>query len=217
MKKFILLFASLLMSLTTVTASEFHHGKKKKYLDKLNRYRNAQPILFVERGVEFMVFPDGSFDFNTHINNEYYGYDKYHRRSNVNATFGAPNNYYRYSKYAGQGVSISHDRDGKVRRIGNIYLNYDRFGKIKRAGNVYMNYNRGNGRLIQVGGLHVTYNRWGEIVRTQGRVNRNFVNNPRYNDDCDYNDRNDDYDIYYDDGMHYYYKQNGKGKKHPKR
>jgi hypothetical protein len=209
MKKLILLFASLLMSLTTATASEFHHGKKGKHINKLKRYRNAQPIMFVDRGVEFLVFPDGSFDFNTNSNDDDYRYDKYRRRSNLNTTFGAPKRYYRY-----QGVSISHDNDGKVRRIGNVYLNYDRYGKIKRAGNVYMNYNRGNGRLIQVGSLHVTYNRWGEIVRTHGRVNHNFKHNYRYSDDCE-NHWDEDDDFYNDIEPYYYYKQkNTKARKH---
>jgi hypothetical protein len=28
-------------------------------------FRNAEPIVFMERGVEFFVFADGQFDFNT--------------------------------------------------------------------------------------------------------------------------------------------------------
>ncbi|WP_299554883.1 hypothetical protein [Seonamhaeicola sp.] len=233
MKKLVLLLASLLMGLTTVTASEFHHGKKRKHLNKTKHYRYVQPIVFIERGVEFLIFPDGSFDFNTNINDNYYRYNNYNRRNNVNVTFGAPNRYFRYNNYGNRGMSISHDRDGRVRRIGNVYLNYDRYGKIKRAGTVYMNYNRGNGRLNQVGGLSVDYNRWGEIVRTHGRVNRfndyqgiysRDMDHPfkkhkhRYDDDCDEDDDwYDDDDIYYNDDQYYYYKQNGKVKKHLKR
>ena len=65
MKRLLLLFAGLLIGLTSASATELHHQKKKTKIDKTKRYRYAQPIMFVERGVEFLVFPDGSFDFNT--------------------------------------------------------------------------------------------------------------------------------------------------------
>ncbi len=63
MKKLVLLFTGLLMGLTTVTAAEKSSAKQGTDLDLASRYRYAQPILFVERGVEFLIFTDGSFDF----------------------------------------------------------------------------------------------------------------------------------------------------------
>lgn len=169
--KSILFFAVLLTGLTTVSASETNSEKKYGILDN-TRYHNAQPILFVERGVEFIVFPDGSFDFNTEIGT--FG-DLYYRstnsnktrRSSVNSTHGAPGQ----NQYGG-GVLITHDASGKVRRIGNVFINYDRQGRIKRAGSVYMTYNRGNGMLTQIGNLKVRYNAWGEIVNLYGHVNQ---------------------------------------------
>ncbi|WP_341214524.1 hypothetical protein [uncultured Wocania sp.] len=235
MKRLLLLFTGLLIGLTTVSATELNYQDQKTKLEKTKRYRYAQPIMFVERGIEFLVFPDGSFDFNTNYENTFYN-DSYYRkrtskRSNVNTTYGAPGKRVKYTSYRhrNRGVSISHDRDGKVRRIGNIFLNYDRRGRLKRAGSIYMNYKR-NGTLTQVGGLIVKYNHWGEIVHTRGQVNH-FSNScnicgvsscgidhnqrDRYYDD----DNNDWYDDIYnnDDDNHYYYKHNGKVKKHKKK
>lgn len=232
MKRQLLLFTVLLIGLTTVSATEKFSVTPGE--DLITRYRYAQPIMFVERGVEFMIFPDGSFDFNTNVNTDFHTSNHYYyrsstkitRRESVNTTFGAPGTSSRvhYSSPRDRGVLIQHDRDGKVRRIGNVFINYDRSGKIKRVGSIYMRYNRGNERLVQVGGLHVRYNRWGEIVNTHGIVNpfselcsicgissctvdHTFSND--YQDDDWNNNWNQDED-------YYYYKQNGKTKKKKK-
>ena len=72
MKTLVQLFTVLLIGLTTVSASESNVVTQGGDLDITKRYRYAQPIVFVERGVEFLIFPDGSFDFNTHIENSYF-------------------------------------------------------------------------------------------------------------------------------------------------
>ncbi|MEL0456437.1 hypothetical protein WJN01_09375 [Flavobacteriaceae bacterium SZ-1-7] len=229
MKRVLLVCAGLLIGLTTASATETTTEKPKTKIDINNNYRYAEPIMFLERGIEFLIFPDGSFDFNTHINNNGHNDDFYFRNSNsrrgsINASYSGPNVSVQYSSdFANRGVSISRDRDGKIRRIGHVYLNYNRYGKITRVGSVFIGYGRGRtATLTQVGGLHVNYNRWGEIVSTHGKVNRydsycNFCgdhsctishehgNNGYYHDDHDN----------YDDG-YYYYKQNGKVKKQKK-
>lgn len=209
MKTISLFIAVLLTGLATVNASGNNTEQTNGILDE-TRYRYTQPIMFVERGVEFLIFPDGSFDFNTEM--ETYG-DVYYRtsirnkarRSSVNTTYGAP----AQAHYGG--MLITHDRDGKVRRIGNVYINYDRTGKIKRAGSVYMSYNRGNGRLTQVGGLKVHYNSWGKIVNLSGHVNHeslllNSANHISHNSSHETN-----YGYYDED--YYYYKHGDKVKK----
>jgi hypothetical protein len=210
MKRLVLFFTVLLTGLTTVTASELNSDRLSDQLDNPLRYGYAQPILFIERGVEFMIFPDGSFDFNTEINT--YG-DMYYRntstrtrsrRSSVNTTYGSPafNNF--------GGVIVTHDSQGRVRRIGNVFINYDRLGKIKRAGSVYMIYNRGNGRLTHVGGMRVHYNSWGELVNSTGFVNHESLHlhsNLGFQEDI-YTD-----DFYYEDEDFYYYKNGSKKKK----
>lgn len=247
MKRLVLLFAGLLIGLTTASASEFNHKKNESSLDKTKRYRYAQPIIFIERGVEFLIFPDGSFDFNTHTNDRHQNdvyYRNNSRRSSVNTNYRDPNSNISYTtSFSKSGVSIIRDRTGKVRRIGNVYLNYDRYGKITRAGNIYMNYSRGHhGDLRQIGGLLVNYDHWGEITNTYGQVNRydnycnfcgiescsvthNFENhhkdNYNYKNKRGHKNHNDRYDRHaddrnYKDDQYYYYKQNGKVKKQKK-
>ena len=244
MKRLILVFAGLLIGLTTASATELNHQKQKTTLDKTKKHRYAQPIMFEERGIEFLIFPDGSFDFNTHIEDAYFDdsyYRRNSRRSNINVTSRGPNTKVNYNskRYPNRGVSISKDRHGNVRRIGNVYLNYDRYGKITRAGSIFMNYSRGrHATLSQVGGLRVHYNHWGEIVNTRGQVNRyykeycnfcgvnscgvthNFGNGSGNGHGNHHNDYNDDWydsdDVYNNDDNYYYFKQNGKVKKHKK-
>lgn len=225
MKKQLLFIATMFLTVTSATVAAGNvvtYGEDNSRID----FRFAEPIKFIERGIEFMIFPDGSFDFNTEIannvTNTYYRTSTTTaRRSNaVNVTFGAPGTVSRvhYSTPTPRGVLVTHDSQGKVRRIGNVYINYDREGRIKRAGTVYMNYLRGNGLLRQVGGLKVNYNRWGEIVHVTGVVNQ-------YNTQCNvglgqgghnvYN-TNYDYSNYNDTEDYYYYRKNGEVKKQKK-
>ncbi|MFD2550799.1 hypothetical protein ACFSQP_03115 [Bizionia sediminis] len=184
MKKQVHLFTALLIGLATVTA------KNEPVLTLANNAKTAesfyaQPIIFMERGIEFMVFPDGSFDFNTHSINQlghvnsgyYYRKPAPVRRHLTNNTYGAPipRRPITYAPHPNHGVVITHSPNGQIRRIGNVYINYTRLGKVKRVGTVYMQYNR-NGMLRQIGGLHVHYNYWGQLVSTHGMVkpfNRN--------------------------------------------
>ncbi|OUS00885.1 hypothetical protein A9Q86_09040 [Flavobacteriales bacterium 33_180_T64] len=206
------------MGLTTVSAAGITTATQG--LDFNNsRYRFAEPIMFIERGVEFLIFPDGSFDFNTEFGNSvsdvYYRTSRT-RRSSVNTTYGAPGtvNRIHYATPRPRGVIITHDSNGKIRRIGNVFINYDRSGRIKRVGSVYISYHRGNGLLRQVGGLRINYNRWGEIVTINGIVNQSNATlncgvGSGYNGH-EYN--NYDYDESFDDDF-YYYRKNGKVKK----
>jgi len=219
MKKQVLFLATVLITLTSATVNATGHVVTNGE-DLINaRYRFAEPIVFFERGVEFLIFPDGSFDFNTEIENtvsQTYYRRTTTRRASVNTTYGARGtvNHVRYAAPSPRGVIITHDSNGKVRRIGNVFINYDREGRIKRAGSVYMSYQRGNGLLKQVGGLRVNYNRWGEIIHVTGIVNQSNANlncgtvagNGGYNyDDFD--------DIEHHDNDYYYYRKNGEVKK----
>ena len=218
MKTQLLFIATMLIGLTSATATTAGYAVSNG--EDLNnaRYRFAEPIVFIERGVEFLIFPDGSFDFNTEIvnntSNVYYRTNT--RRSSVNTTYGAPGtiNRVQYSNPRSTGVIVTHDHNGQVRRIGNVFINYDREGRIKRAGSVYMSYQRGNGLLRQVGGLRVNYNRWGEIVHVSG-----IVNHYNANFNCGLGSGHggnnvigiNDVDHYDDD--YYYYRKNGTIKK----
>ncbi|WP_397362835.1 hypothetical protein [Olleya sp. R77988] len=209
MKKLVLLFTGLLMGLTTVTAETKSASQGEDLVSNRNHY--VQPILFVERGVEFLIFPDGSFDFNTQL--DYTQGDNYYRRKtttkrkSVNTTYGAPGTYVTYSNPRDRGIIITHDRDGKVRRIGHIFLNYNRIGQIKRIGSVYLRYNR-QGLVSQIGGMRLKYNRRGRLIKTIGQVNRHNINQGFYgNSGSQHNqDNNVDYD-YNNNDDYYYYKK----------
>lgn len=216
MKKLLLLITVMLMGLTTVNGQKIRKGEDFKS----DRYRFAEPISFVERGVEFLIFPDGSFDFNTNIEDSYYHANAYNRAKNsressVNVAFGAPGGIgsVNFATRRDRGVIITHGSDGKVRRIDNVFINYDRIGRITRAGSVNMSYQRGNGRLRQVGGLIVNYNHWGEIVQVSGYINSfnahmNYIVGPDRWVDDHYNDFD-----HHDDNEFYYYRKGREVKK----
>lgn len=238
MKKLVLLFTGLLIGLTTVTAAEKMDETLKQVQSKTgedlttNFYNHyTQPIQFTERGVEFLIFPDGTFDFNTHIQNNHYdnGHDDgYYRRSNtkrrsINSTFGAPGTRVNYSSPRSRGIIITHDASGQIRRIGNVFVNYNRTGQVKRLGSVYMRYNR-RGVLTQVGGLQLKYDRRGRLIRTIGQVNFHnqgcgicgvascATNHFDHSNQYDTNWNND----WNNDNDHFYYKKNGKVTKQKK-
>jgi hypothetical protein len=223
MKKITLLVASILLfggGVANATEKNNFSHERRLPVD----FRNAEPIVFTERGVEFFVFPDGQFDFNTRPSNGGMYY-KPSRRNIVNRTYGAPTN----SRNGNYGVKVEHDNMGRVRRIGNVFINYDSNNRIKRVGSVYMTYNRY--ALEQVGGLQIIYNRRGQIIDIVGTVKgrrayeysqnnngnndhddygNNHNNNGNNNHDCD-NDRDNDYDYNQNsnDQDQYYFKNNG--------
>lgn len=215
MKSKLLFMAMVLVGLTSATATTAGDAVLNGEDLKTNRFGFTQPISFVERGVEFLIFPDGSFDFNTEVFTTNPGNDDFYYRRNrrsTNRTYGAPNT----SQYhTGRGVIVRHDRLGRVRRIGNVFINYDRQGRIKRAGTVYMTYRRG--QLKQVGGLRILYNRYGMVIGTRGFVNHNNIGNGIYESDNHYPySYEDDWDDNWNDNDFYYYRKNGKVKKQKK-
>jgi hypothetical protein len=206
MKKITLLVvASILLVGNLALASEnpvFSDNTNRRgyYID----YRDAEPIIFRERGIEFMLFPNGEFDFNTRPSGP-----RYH----VNGTNGAPGTrgYYGPSE---RGIRVEHDNFGRVRRVGNVYINYDAFGRVKRIGTIYMSYN--SFAVTKVGNMRIVYDRRGRIVDVYGFINHangGYNYNPgthysggngHYDDDDD-----DDYGDDYNDEDYYYYRKDG--------
>ena len=169
-------------------------------------FRNADPIVFTERGIEFFIFPDGQFDFNTRPTTGAMYYKHGRRTSDVNKTYGAP----AHDQNRNYGVNVEHDNSGRVRRIGNVMINYDANNRVKRVGSVYMGYNRY--ALERVGGLQIIYNRRGQIVEIVGAVKggRTYQYAQNNNDYNDYNDHNsNDYAQNSNDEDNTYYRTNG--------
>jgi hypothetical protein len=119
-------------------------------------FNNNRPIEFVERGILFLVFPDGQFDFSTQPS----AGGAYYRGTRVNATYGIANL---------GGTKVEHDAQGRVRRVGNVMINYDATNRVKRIGTVYMTYHRN--LLSQIGGMTLKYDRNGRLTDVRGTVN----------------------------------------------
>ena len=173
-------------------------NRRGYYID----YRDAEPIIFRERGIEFMLFPNGEFDFNTRPSGP-----RYH----VNGTNGAPGTrgYYGPSE---RGIRVEHDNFGRVRRVGNVYINYDAFGRVKRIGTIYMSYN--SFAVTKVGNMRIVYDRRGRIVDVYGFINHanggyNYNPGTHYSGGNGHYDDDDDYGDDYNDDDYYYYRKDG--------
>ena len=204
MKKITLLVvASILLVGNLALASEnpvFSDNTNRRgyYID----YRDAEPIIFRERGIEFMLFPNGEFDFNTRPSGP-----RYH----VNGTNGAPGTrgYYGPSE---RGIRVEHDNFGRVRRVGNVYINYDAFGRVKRIGTIYMSYN--SFAVTKVGNMRIVYDRRGRIVDVYGFINHanggyNYNPGTHYSGGNGHYDDDEDYGDDYNDDDYYYYRKDG--------
>lgn len=165
MKKITFLVASILLLGGVANASEMKNTdeEKRKKMD-LN-----EPILFEERGVSFYVFADGTFDFNTQNCTTGGNYYKVTGRRSVEAERNRPVN---------QGVVIEQDAFGRVRRVGNTFINYDAFDRVTRIGTVFIKYR--HDFLTQVGGLQLVYDRRGNLVDRIGAVKGRFQGNGGY-------------------------------------
>jgi len=195
MKKITLLVASILLVGSVANASEII---KTSGEETRTRFSFDEPISFTERGIEFFVFPNGEFDFNTRPEDsqgDYYFKTAGKRTTTVER--GRPVNY---------GVLIEHDSFGRVRRIGNTFINYDSRDRV--IGTVYMKYNRF--ALTQIGGMRIVYNRRGDIVDTIGSIkghrNTGYVYN---NHNQNYYDNDDNYTASNNNDDYYYYKTDG--------
>ena len=210
MRKITFLVASFIFMLNATTAQELrtdrrggnghsngngHHNGHNNYyaID----YRDAEPIEFRERGISFYIFPNGDFDFNT-------GNGSYIARRG-----GTPTT--QTVERGARGIKIEHDYNGRVRRIGNVFVNYDYYGRVRRIGSVYMTYN--SFALTRIGGMRLFYNYHGQIIGVTGYINEynyGYTYNPCPNGYIGGTYDNDDYG---DDDDFYYYKKDGSKEK----
>ncbi|MFY9241387.1 MAG: hypothetical protein WAO74_00015 [Polaribacter sp.] len=184
MKKGVLILFGMFLMVSTVEAK---NGENLLNRFEVNYYSYDNAVNFEERGIEFFIFTNGDFDFDT--------------------------------SYLNSGVRIDRDYRGRIRRIGNVFLNYDIRGNVTRIGNVFLSYYRD--RLTRVGNLNVRYNHWGNPV-FYGYVKDNFYYDNgvqinlnigtiyNYNDRFFYNNNFDrNYTRFREDRNFYYYKANG--------
>jgi len=197
MKKGILILLSVFIMVSSIEAK--HRKKSPNRISFNYSYQNS--VNFEEQGIEFFIFTNGKFDFNTNFNN-------------------SNNNY--YGNHINREREISRDYKGQITRIGNSFIHYDRYGNVIRIGNVYMRYYRG--KLTGVGHLKVSYDYWGNPT-FYGSVKNNYYNyngfriNLNIGDICSYNDAyfygNDfttNYSRIREDYNYYYYRANPNAK-----
>ncbi len=190
MKKTALILFGMLILVSTIEAKTENEKPNRIRVNYI--YDNA--VNFIERGIEFYIFTNGDFDFNTHLENSY---NDYNRRINT------------------RGVRVNRDYRGRITRIGNTFINYDYRGNVTRIGSISMRYSFG--KLTKVGDLRVHYDRWGN-PNFYGNIRDFYYDNGiRFNinfgDVCNYNDsyfyRNDfkrNYNQFREDQNFYYYK-----------
>jgi hypothetical protein len=152
MKKFYLLLSLLVIGFSAKAASE-----KVENFDRPD-YRDA--FIFVERGVEFAVFPDGQFDFFFNPRGNFSGIP-----SHINFSFNSGYNY---------GPFIQYDDYGAVIQIENVPVYYDYYGRIIRAGRVKIGYNA-FGMVNRIGNMFLHYNHYDQFTHSSGYINNRNV------------------------------------------
>jgi len=147
MKKGLLLLSGMLMMVSIVEAKEGVNPTKRIGVE----YRYNEAVSFIERGIQFHVFLNGDFDF-----------DSRYVRTRRNTR-----------------IRIGRDFRGRINRVGNVTISYNFRGDVRRVGSIYMRYKRG--LLTNVGQLGVRYDRWGDaIFYGQVRYNDYYYNSDNY-------------------------------------
>lgn len=196
MKKITLLVASIILFGNAANATV----RTRNTVALTNSFTQEEPIAFFEKGIQFFVFPSGEFDFNTHPQ-ENQG-DYFYKSATTATTYESTRRSKNY------GVRIEHDSFGRIRRVGNTFINYDSRDRVNRIGSVFMRYNRW--ALTQIGGMQLVYNRRGQLVNTIGTVKGNqYGYCYTYHNDQDDYDNGDQSNEDSNDNYYYYYKANG--------
>ncbi|GAA0719869.1 hypothetical protein GCM10009430_19410 [Aquimarina litoralis] len=205
MKKVILFIAAMLLVGTAAQAAD---QKKSDQVDRVTkRYRYAKPIVFVENGVKFLVYPNGEVDFRTPRRRNYSNWDW--NSSNYNSP-GHNRNYRRHSNR----FTVKYDYYGRLKRVGLITMGYNRFDQVRRIGSVLIRYNR-RGKVAKIGGLHIYYGKRGKIRYIEGNVHYyNGINGCSTPQDQYYSYQRRSNENNWNQEDDFYYKNRKRNKKH---
>ena len=151
MKKISLIIALLVVEFSTVAAPRSSAAGSSPY-------SYGEPFIFVERNVEFAVYPDGQFDFLYNPR----GIKLSRINPHLNMSYNAGYNYDPFVQY---------DDYGAVVQIESVPVYYDYYGRIIQAGSVFISYNS-FGRISRIGNLHVHYNPYNQYTHYSGYINR---------------------------------------------
>lgn len=120
-------------------------------------YKGSVPFIFVERDVEFAIYPNGEFDF-AYVGPNY----RY-------TPYNGPRQPFSYNGGYDYDVYLQFDRFGAVIQVESVPIFYDYYGRIIQAGNVVLRYS-GN-YVTQIGNMHVIYKKGGKYLASSGYVN----------------------------------------------
>ncbi len=123
-------------------------------------FNYGESFIFVERGVEFAVYPNGEFDFY---------YNPQFARTSIR-NIPNPGHNISYNSGYNYDTFVQYDDYGAVIQIENVPVYYDYYGRISRAGNVDIAYNS-HGNVARVGDMLVYYNAFDRPVRYAGFIN----------------------------------------------
>ncbi|NJY63748.1 hypothetical protein HC174_13445 [Salinimicrobium sp. CDJ15-81-2] len=145
MKNLYLIFAFLTLGFSATAANQSFDNRTR-----------GEAFIFVERGVEFAVFPDGQFDFF------------FNPRGNFNRIPGHIN--YSFNSGYNYGPFIQYDDYGAVIQIENVPVYYDYYGRLIQAGRVRIGYNT-FGMVDRIGNMFLHYNFYNQLTHTSGFIN----------------------------------------------
>lgn len=155
MKKLLFILGAFVLS-TSVQATT---SENKVAIRNAYNYNNS--FIFVENGITFSVYPDGEFDF--YIDN------RFNTGAQINMGRGSLsfNSGYDYSAYVQyddygavlqvENVPIYYDYYGRVTQIGDVDIRYNN-GRVRRVGGLYVYYNH-RGLFSHYTGYINIYNR----------------------------------------------------------
>ncbi len=138
MKKLLFILGAFVLS-TSVQATT---SENKVAIRNAYNYNNS--FIFVENGITFSVYPDGEFDF--YIDNRFNAGAQINLRR-ASLTFNSGYDYSSYVQYDDYGavlqvenVPIYYDYYGRVTQIGDVDIRYNN-GRVRRVGGLYVYYN----------------------------------------------------------------------------
>ena len=120
-------------------------------------YRGSVPFIFVERDVEFAIYPNGEFDF-AYVGPNY-----------QNNPYNGPRRPFSYNGGYNYDVYLQFDRFGAVVQVESVPIYYDYYGRITQAGNIIIRYT--GDYVTQIGNMHVIYERGNVYLASSGYVN----------------------------------------------
>lgn len=120
-------------------------------------YRGSVPFIFVERNVEFAIYPNGEFDF-AYVGPNY-----------KNNPYNGPRRPFSYNGGYNYDVYLQFDRFGAIVQVERVPINYDYFGRVSQIGNVTIRYS--GDYVTQIGNMHILYERGNVYLASSGYVN----------------------------------------------